>query len=156
MFEKMGEEGSPAGKKPKFRYHKNLATSRYDEFLAESDDEDFFRSKPRTKDGRDYELDFKIDTFRNEIKLNKNGSTKMLLGGRNYSDASKLLAAASSNDNVHVETNESQNMGDAYADYQPSALGTEFMAEVGTDPELAAAQLYLHSLGGRASVERYK
>ena len=36
-------------KKPMFRYHKNLATSRYNEFLADSDDEDFFKSKPKTK-----------------------------------------------------------------------------------------------------------
>lgn len=66
-----------------FRFHKNLATSRYDEFLAESDDEDFFKSKPVTKDGKDYELDFKIDTFRNEIKLNKHGCTKKLMTERN-------------------------------------------------------------------------
>ena len=57
---------SPSAR-PKFRYHKNLATSRYDEFLAESDDEEFFNSKPVTKKGGNYELDFKIDTFRDEI-----------------------------------------------------------------------------------------
>ena len=65
--------------KPKFRFHKNLANSRYAEFLAESDDEDFFKSKPLTKDGRQYELDFKIDTYRDQIRLNKRGSQKKLL-----------------------------------------------------------------------------
>ena len=57
--------------KPKFRFHKNLSTSRYDEFLAESDDEEFFNSKPVTKDGREFDFDFKIDTYRDQIKLNK-------------------------------------------------------------------------------------
>lgn len=68
---------SPA--KPQFRYHKHLATSRYEEFLAESDDEEFFKSKPKTKDGKSYQLDFKIDTFRDQIRVNKNGSQKTLL-----------------------------------------------------------------------------
>ena len=68
--------------KPQFRFHKNLATSRYEEFLAESDDEDFFKSKPKTKDGRNYELDFKIDTYRDQIKFNKNGSQKKLISAR--------------------------------------------------------------------------
>ena len=68
--------------KPLFRFHKNLATSRYDEFLADSDDEDFFRSKPRTKDGRNYALDFKIDTYRDEITVNRHGSQKKLIAGR--------------------------------------------------------------------------
>jgi len=36
---KQSNSNSP---KPQFRYHKNLSTSRYDEFLAESDDEEFF------------------------------------------------------------------------------------------------------------------
>ena len=57
-----------------FRYHKNLATSRYNEFLEESDDEEFFNSKPLTKDGQDFELAFKIDKYRDEIYFNKPGS----------------------------------------------------------------------------------
>jgi len=57
--------------------------------LAESDDEEFFRSKPVTKTGRDYELDFKIDTFRDEIKLSRHGSKKVI-GGRS-SNNSKML-----------------------------------------------------------------
>ena len=40
-----------ATKGPQFRFHKNLATSRYKEFLAESDDEEFFDSVPKTKKG---------------------------------------------------------------------------------------------------------
>ena len=50
--------------KPKFRFHKNLSSSRYDEFLAESDDEEFFNSKPLTKDGNSFDFDFKIDMYR--------------------------------------------------------------------------------------------
>ena len=68
---------------PQFRFHKNLATSRYEEFLAESDDEEFFNSQPRTKKGRNFELDFKIDTYRDEIKFNKNGSQKKLIKVQN-------------------------------------------------------------------------
>ena len=49
--------------------------------MAESDDEDFFRSKPRTKDGRNYALDFKIDTYRDEITVNRHGSQKKLISG---------------------------------------------------------------------------
>ena len=74
---KPSQSKGPSG--PQFRFHKHLATSRYEEFLAESDDEDFFKSKPVTKDGRSYELDFKIDAYRDEIKLNKNGSKKKLM-----------------------------------------------------------------------------
>ena len=70
--------------KPKFRFHKNLANSRYAEFLAESDDEDFFKSKPLARDGRPYELDFKIDTYRDQIRLNKRGSQKKLLTTDTY------------------------------------------------------------------------
>ena len=66
-------------KGPQFRFHKHLATSRYEEFLAESDDEDFFKSKPRTKTGKDYEIDFKIDTYRDQIKFAKHGSQKKLM-----------------------------------------------------------------------------
>lgn len=76
-----------------FRYHKNLATSRYNEFLADSDDEDFFKSKPKTKDGGNYELDFKIDTYRDEIHLNKNGSQKKLISAKNsLEDRASLLS----------------------------------------------------------------
>ena len=46
--------------------------------MAESDDEEFFKSKPITKEGREYELDFKIDTFRDEIQLNRHGSKKII------------------------------------------------------------------------------
>ena len=61
-------------------FHKNLATSRYDEFLASSDDESYFKTKPGAKDTRNYQLDFKIDTYRDEIKLNKNGSQTKIIG----------------------------------------------------------------------------
>jgi len=72
---------SSPDKVPLFRFHKNLATSRYEEFLEESDDEELFKTKPQTKDGRDYELDFKIDAFRDQIRVNKNGSPKKVIAG---------------------------------------------------------------------------
>ena len=39
-------DANGASKPVQFRYHKHLATSKYDEFLTESDDEEFFGSKP--------------------------------------------------------------------------------------------------------------
>ena len=58
----------------KFRYHKNLATSKYNEFLNESDEEEVFKTKPTTKEGKDYQFDFKIDMYRDHIKFNKQGN----------------------------------------------------------------------------------
>lgn len=62
--------------KPKFRFHKNLNSSRYNEFLADSDDEEFFNSKPVTKDGKEFDFDFKIDTYRDQIRFNKHKGDK--------------------------------------------------------------------------------
>ena len=85
--------------KPQFRFHKNLATSRYDEFLAESDDEEFFNSKPLTKDGNSFDFDFKIDTYRDQIKYNKSRGGKqsqkkliMIKSSRGYDKIKNALA----------------------------------------------------------------
>jgi hypothetical protein len=68
-------ESSPANKK-KFQYNKNLRTSKYNEFLEESDEEDVFKTKPKTKDGNEYQFDFKIDLYRDMIKYKKTGNDK--------------------------------------------------------------------------------
>lgn len=59
---------------PKFRFHKNLHSPNYNEFLAESDDEEFFNSKPRTRHGNDFDFDFKIDAYRDQIRFSKRKS----------------------------------------------------------------------------------
>ena len=79
-----------ASKPVQFRFHKHLATSRYDEFLNESDDEEFFGSKAQTKEGHDFELDFKIDAYRDQIKLSKHGSQRKLIAPRLTSTACPL------------------------------------------------------------------
>ena len=84
-----GQTKKPQG--AQFRFHKHLDTSQYNEFLAASDDEDFFKSKPMTKDGRNFELDFKIDTYRDEIKFNKHGSQKKLLTSKKHGGSSRSL-----------------------------------------------------------------
>ena len=71
-------ESSPANKK-KFQYNKNLRNSKYNEFLEESDEEDVFKTKPKTKDGNEYQFDFKIDLYRDMIKYKKTGNDKQLL-----------------------------------------------------------------------------
>ena len=49
----------------RFKYNKHLhQDSKYAEFLDESDDEDAFNSMPKTVDGAIFELDFKIDAYR--------------------------------------------------------------------------------------------
>ena len=78
--------------KPKFRFHKHLNSSRYNEFLAESDDEEFFNSKPVTKDGREFDFDFKIDTYRDQIRFNKNKGDQV--------SKKKLLVIKNSRDNA--------------------------------------------------------
>ena len=89
--------------RPQFRFHKNLATSRYDEFLAESDDEEFFNSKPLTKDGNSFDFDFKIDTYRDQIKYNKHRGGKqsqkkliMIKSSRGYDKIKNALATGNS------------------------------------------------------------
>lgn len=104
-----------------------------------------------TKDGKDYEIDFKIDTFRNEIRLNKYGSTKRLMTER-----------TSANGNNQLQRNNSSYLdlpggdyGLADVDKKLEILHTD-TAVLATDPDVVAAQAYIHSLGGMASVERYK
>jgi len=53
-----------------------LGTSKYQEFLNESDDEEFFNTKPVNRDGKEFEYDFKIDAFRDEIKFARDGSPR--------------------------------------------------------------------------------
>ena len=62
--------------KRQFRFNKELGTSKYNEFLAESDDEELFRTKPKNHEGKEYAFGFKIDAFRDEIKFKRNGSEK--------------------------------------------------------------------------------
>ena len=51
-------------KRPLFKYNKKLGTSKYNELLTESDDEEYFKTKPVNKEGKDFEFVFKIDAFR--------------------------------------------------------------------------------------------
>ena len=74
IFESEAEGSSPA--KKKFQFNKNLRTSKYNEFLEESDEEDVFKTKPKTKDGNDFQFDFKIDMYRDQIKYKKTGTDK--------------------------------------------------------------------------------
>jgi hypothetical protein len=62
--------------KRQFRFNKQLGTSKYNEFLVESDDEELFRTKPKNHEGKDFAFGFKIDAFRDEIKFKRNGSEK--------------------------------------------------------------------------------
>ena len=125
-----------------------MATSRYQEFLAESDDEDLFKSKPLTKKGQDFEIDFKIDTYRDEIKFNKNGSQKKLLKPgqlhqiHNPSSLDFLGNDQSLiNDLIYIAPNDSTLVG---GEPYPN------------DPDMAATNAYLNSLGSMQSLERYK
>ena len=52
----------------KFSYNKHLhKDSKYNEFLDYSDDEDAFNTKPMTLDGTEFDVDFKIDAYRDHI-----------------------------------------------------------------------------------------
>ena len=43
-----------------------------------------------TKEGQDYELDFKIDAYRDQIKLSKHGSQRKLIAPRLTSTANPI------------------------------------------------------------------
>ena len=58
----------PGASQMAFKYNKHLHHGgKYSEVLDGSDDEDAFNSMPRTRDGQVYDLDFKLDAFRDEI-----------------------------------------------------------------------------------------
>ena len=127
-----------------FRFHKHLDTSQYNEFLAASDDEDFFNSKPQTKDGKEFELDFKIDAYRDEIQVNKRGSQKKLITSKQAAAGDKFSYTQDEEHTVNNRTAES------YAGEFPTtnihgALPSN-EAVMGTDTDLAAANEYLHSI----------
>ena len=165
---------SKSPSKPNFRFHKNLATSRYEEFLAESDDEEFFKSKPVTKDGRNYELDFKIDTYRDQIKLHKNGSQTKLISARpSVSNSVTGFITVQDNSRLPTETEFINALADtstqAYNGNHPGVNTAETSVQVfdpyalneageptGASMDMLAANNYLHSLGGMASVDLYK
>ena len=137
---------------PQFRFHKNLATSRYEEFLAESDDEEFFNSQPRTKKGRNFELDFKIDTYRDEIKFNKNGSQKKLIKVQNQ-------VAEKPQNTFHVPVaNQQQYTTHAGAAFDPgfqTAGVASDLAAFATHPDLQQPTNFMQAKGN-PSVEKYK
>lgn len=62
--------------KRQFKFHQKLGTSKYNEFLEHSDDEEVFRTKPRNAEGKDFDFGFKIDAFRDQIRFRRNGSDK--------------------------------------------------------------------------------
>ena len=71
--------------------------------MAESDDEEFFNSKPVTKDGNNFDFDFKIDTYRDQIKFNKNA------GG--ITSSKKLLMLKSSRGYEQLKNNSAAYVG---------------------------------------------
>lgn len=83
-----------------FRYHKNLATPQYEEYLAESDDEEFFNSQPLTYKGENYELDFKIDAYRDQISINRFGNQKRLVRAEPKLQAATELDTSTTVDNL--------------------------------------------------------
>ena len=63
-----------------FKFNKHLHKGgKYAEDLDGSDDEDAFNSMPKTRDGEAFELDFKLDAFRDEIQLKRRGKQSKLM-----------------------------------------------------------------------------
>ena len=74
-----------------YKFNKHLHKgSRYNEMLDVSDDEGAFNTKPITKDGVDYELDFKIDAYRENITLKRPGHDNKLMGQTNAAELIKM------------------------------------------------------------------
>lgn len=68
QLKKLLDVKEPGASQVAFKFNKNLHHGgKYSEVLDGSDDEDAFDSIPRTRDGQVYDLDFKLDAFRDEI-----------------------------------------------------------------------------------------
>ena len=80
QLKKLLDVKEPGASQVAFKYNKHLHQGgKYAEELDGSDDEDAFGSMPMTRDGQIYELDFKVDAFRDEIQLKKKGKMSKLM-----------------------------------------------------------------------------
>ena len=80
QLKKLLDVKEPGASQIAFKYNKHLHQGgKYAEELDGSDDEDAFGSMPMTRDGQIYELDFKVDAFRDEIQLKKKGKMSKLM-----------------------------------------------------------------------------
>lgn len=113
-----------------------------------------------TKDGRNFELDFKIDTYRDEIKFNKHGSQKKLLKSKQQSSNRSLNSLSNqefANDpKYNAKASILAAANEENANFLAGARVHTNEGVLGSDTDLDVANEYLNSINRNASVERYK